>query len=547
MKAYQFILELKNKVSAPAKQMQKSIGGIVAKVNTVNAKLSENVNKVKGSLGTLPTAIGAAFATAGVVSFGKEVINTLAKFEKMEAVLTNTLGSSSAAQAALGQIKDFAASTPFQVDELTESFVKLANQNFKPTMSQMTALGDLASSTGKSFDQLAEAFLDAKTGEFERLKEFGVKAKKQGDLITFSFKGQTTTIKNSDKAVQDYLLSLGKAQGVQGAMAAISETTGGKLSNLSDKFTNLKLTIGEKLQPIIHQGINALSMMIDKLQSLVGWVAANKDTILTFGAAALKITAIVYGLTKVVKLSIWTFNAAKTAIAVATGIYKGFVAILTIVRNAQILFNIAMLANPIGLVIAAVVALGAALYVLVQHWDSIKAAVLRVTQPLMNLIGYIFPQFKVGLTLLSDWFRIAFEKISWIIQPVIDSVKWVIDNVKKIAGYSVDSPPRNQRETNQGSQQKSNLPDKEMPEWNMSQMSNNLNTNLGAGGKTDRQSATANIVGSRRNVSNYNIEIGKLVEQLTIQTTHLKEGTKKAKELVSQALMQAVNDLNYGT
>jgi len=61
----------------------------------------------------------------------------------------------------------------------------------------MVKLGDLASSTGKSFDQLAEAVLDAQTGEFERLKEFGIKASANGDKVTFSFKEQKTTVENA--------------------------------------------------------------------------------------------------------------------------------------------------------------------------------------------------------------------------------------------------------------------------------------------------------------------------------------------------------------
>lgn len=549
MKSYQFLLELKNKVSAPAKQMQQSIGGIVAKIDAVNEKMTSpkgmtgSISKMKQSLSGLPTMIAGAFAVGSIVSFGKEVVNTLAEFEKMEAVLTNTLGSNSAAQAALSQIKAFAASTPFQVDELTESFVKLANQNFKPTMSQMTAMGDLASSTGKEFDQLAEAFIDAKVGEFERLKSFGIRAAKQGDLVSFSFKGQTTTVKNTDAAIQDYLLSLGKAKGVQGAMAAISETTGGKLSNLSDKFTNLKLSIGQKLQPIIHKVIDALSMMIDKLETMVAWVAANQETILTMGAAALKLTAVVYGVAKVVQIASFAFNAARTAMMVATGVYKAFAGILAIVRNAQMLFNIVLMANPIGLVIAAVVALGTVLYVLVTHWDSIKDAILRVTTPLIDLIDSVFPNFKTSLSSLTEWFKWAFDKISWIISPVVDSIMWVVDNVKALTGGG-----GGKKKSNSELPKHTELPIPDFPVNNtIGNIKQNSSTNLGAGGAKDRQSATANIVGSKRNVTNNTINIENLVKAFTVQTTNMKESSVKVKDLIIQALLEASNDMNHGT
>ena len=41
-----------------------------------------------------------------------------------------------------------------------------------------------------------------------------------------------------------------------------------------------------------------------------------------------------------------------------------------------------------------------------------------------------------------------------------------------------------------------------------------------------------------------NISINKLVEELNVQTTNLTEGTAKIKELVSKALLEAVNDVN---
>ena len=52
------------------------------------------------------------------------------------------------------------------MEELTESFIKLKNRGFDPTKEELTQIGDLAASQGKSFDQLTEAILDAQTGEF---------------------------------------------------------------------------------------------------------------------------------------------------------------------------------------------------------------------------------------------------------------------------------------------------------------------------------------------------------------------------------------------
>ena len=208
------------------------------------------------------SGIAAAFSIGAVISFGKAVLDTTAKFQKFEAILSNTLGSESEAQLALAQITKFASVTPFAVDELTGAFVKLANQGFKPTIGELRQLGDLASSTGKSFDQLAEAVIDAQVGEFERLKEFGIRAKKSGDNVIFTFKGVETQVKNTAEALQGYVVGLGNAEGVSGSMAKISATLGGKMSNLGDNIDSLKLAIGD-------QTSGAFAASLDWLNSFV--------------------------------------------------------------------------------------------------------------------------------------------------------------------------------------------------------------------------------------------------------------------------------------
>jgi hypothetical protein len=231
-------------------------------INKSNESNIKSTNKLSSAFTSIGKTLAGVFAADMLIGFGKAVINTTAEFQKMEAVLTNTLGSKSLAQQSMAQIVEFASKTPFQVNELTDSFVKLANRGFKPTMAEMTALGDLASSTGKSFDQLTEAALDAMTGEFERLKEFGVRAKSEGDKVAFTFKGVTTEVQKTDGAIKDYLLSLGQAEGVSGAMAAISETVGGKISNLGDNVDQLQLAIGNQTSGVFAASIDWLSEFV---------------------------------------------------------------------------------------------------------------------------------------------------------------------------------------------------------------------------------------------------------------------------------------------
>jgi len=234
--------ELNVKVTADISDLKRDLARMEGAVKG-SAKKSETA--MSGGMKKIGGAIAAAFSVQAIISFSRKVIEVRSEFEKFEAVLTNTLGSSGAAKLALLDIKEMAARTPFSVAELSGAFVKLTNYGLKPSMESMRQYGDLASSVGKGFDQLAEAVADATTGEFERLKEFGIKASKQGDKVTFTFKEQATTVDFTTQAIEEYVKGLGDLEGVSGSMAAISETLGGSVSNLGDKFDSLLNSIGE--------------------------------------------------------------------------------------------------------------------------------------------------------------------------------------------------------------------------------------------------------------------------------------------------------------
>jgi hypothetical protein len=246
----------------------KEIGKFNTNTNKATKSIDKDFNSIGASANQLGSVLAGAFSIGALVSFGKSVVSTTGKFETMAAVLTNTLGSASQAQLAMSMITDFAAKTPFSVEELTGAFVKLANQGFKPSYDEMRKLGDLASSTGKSFGQLAEAILDAQTGEFERLKEFGIKAAVAGNQVTFAFKGVSTTVKNTSASIQQYLLSLGDMEGVSGAMAAISKTLEGRISNLGDAWTTLMKNFGDANTGVLKSTVDLLGEVLTKINAI---------------------------------------------------------------------------------------------------------------------------------------------------------------------------------------------------------------------------------------------------------------------------------------
>jgi len=210
-------------------------------------------------------------AISGAVSnFAGSIVSVTAEFEGYNAQLTTVLGSSEAAARALANITKFASKTPFEVSQLTAAFARLANSGITPTIKELEKIGDVATSQNKDINQYVEAILDAQTLEFERLKEFGIRASKSGDEVTFSFKNQETTVKATSSAVREYLISLGELDGISGSAEAKSKTLGGALSNLSDASAQLALTIGSGLSPTLIKLINDLGKAIGGTANYIG-------------------------------------------------------------------------------------------------------------------------------------------------------------------------------------------------------------------------------------------------------------------------------------
>ena len=243
--------------------------GDASKFTQAIRKSEKSVDGFSSNLAKVGGVIAGVFAVDKIMEFAGGIIETTSTFQRFESVLTNTLGSESEAQKALDRITDFASKTPFSVSELTDSFVRLANQGFKPTSEEMRKLGDLASSTGKEFVMLTEAIIDAQVGEFERLKEFGIRASKQGDQVTFTFKNVKTQVDFTSDAIQNYILSLGDLKGVSGAMVGISNTLGGQISNLGDSFDKMKDTIGDALMPVLTSVINKFKGLFEMITDLL--------------------------------------------------------------------------------------------------------------------------------------------------------------------------------------------------------------------------------------------------------------------------------------
>jgi hypothetical protein len=167
-------------------------------------------------------------------------VRPAADAETLLATLEGVEGSLSAARASMAWVEQFAARTPFQLGEVASAFVRLralgmdARRFIEPA-------GEAASALGVPLSQAVEAFTDAATGEFERLKEFGITASREGDRVTLRWqqngREMSRTISSSNREmVQSTLAAIWNSR-YAGNMARRSRTWQGMVSNLQDTWT----------------------------------------------------------------------------------------------------------------------------------------------------------------------------------------------------------------------------------------------------------------------------------------------------------------------
>mgnify|MGYP000613078819 FL=1 len=200
---------------------------------------------LKANRGKIAAAVAGFTALAYAVNRGlKAVEEAGANFSILNARLVTATGSTAAAAAAFKDLNEFALQTPFTLDESVNGFAKLVNLGLEPTKASMTSFANTSAAMGTSLEQMIEAVADASTMEMERLKEFGIKSRKEGDKVTFAFRGIETTVEQSSAAVLAYLTEIGNTT-FAGAAIEQTKTLKGSISNLDQAFGNLAIAAGE--------------------------------------------------------------------------------------------------------------------------------------------------------------------------------------------------------------------------------------------------------------------------------------------------------------
>lgn len=196
--------------------------------------------------GAIGLAGSAAYAAG---SFMGGIIPTASQFEQFQAQLEGTEGSVQKAKAAMDWVARFAAQTPYQIDQVTDAFVRARGVGIDPLTGAMTKMGDAAAANRKTLMDAVEAIADAQTGEFERLKAFNITTSVKGDKVSFAYidkagKNAVKTAKKNATEIQKAILGIWDDRH-GGAMIRQSKTFAGLWANLVDWVTLFQLKIAQ--------------------------------------------------------------------------------------------------------------------------------------------------------------------------------------------------------------------------------------------------------------------------------------------------------------
>ena len=249
--------------------------------------LQSNLNSVDAAF-TRVAAVAAGLATVFGGVFVRDLISVNKEFQSLKASLITFTGSVENADGAFRILQDFTQKTPFSLREVVSSFNILVAQGIRPTEAQLISFADIAGGTSKSIEQFAEAVADATVNEFERLKEFGIRASKEGNELTLSIGNFTKKINNDSDSILAALSEIGQLQFAGGA-ARQAETLGGSITNLRDSFDGLLFAIGEAgFAGELSKAIQALTKMISGNDDLASSISNKLTTALYAAVAAIR-------------------------------------------------------------------------------------------------------------------------------------------------------------------------------------------------------------------------------------------------------------------
>lgn len=431
------VVSLTDKMTKPIQGMEKTMLGFSKKMtknfggvgNDIKA-LDKGINKAAKGI-----AIGTIAIGAGAIMVGKSFIDAGAEVEKYKTTLTTMLGSVDLANKRFDEMSKFAASTPFELNEV----VALGNQLQALGMyskENMTLLGDLSAAAGKPIDQVTSAFAKLVSGQKgEAVNMFRDLLISTKDWVAATGKGVK---KNGElmATTEEMMAALPKilgAKGFTGMMANLSKTNEGISSNFKDTVTRFKQGVGAVLLPAWNKLLLVLTDVVSKFADTFNAQGARYVDMIAAGIESLAdwISKIDIGkaLGEFIEF-VKTVKAVIQFLSPLVPVILGLVVAVKLITFAMAAYNAVMWLvslNPITLIIIGIIAAIAILAVgvtaLVKNWDSV-VAVLKV-------VGGSFV--NIGQTIMK-----------WLLLPInmaLDAIGSLIGLLSKIPGMSKKLAP----------------------------------------------------------------------------------------------------------
>ncbi len=395
------VISVVDRVSKPVRKINRQIGAIGKGFKGVGRSVKGLSSQLSGLFGPAGLLTGAA--GVGGLSFGlSKIVQTSAEFERFRTILNRLEGSAEKGGRSMEWVKEFAKTTPYELTQVTDAFVKLRAYGIDPQSGALRAAGDAAAAMGKPLEQAVEALADAMTGENERLKEFGIKAKTVGDQIVYTWNENGKAMravanKNSGAQIQSVLEGIWNRR-YGGAMDKLSTTWEGMWSNLMDTITQFLNDIGQAgifdaLKTELQGVLDLLAQMAadGRLQE----IARTISEVLVAGLRSLKNTLISIdwaatweGLkgfwTRIEKVVDFVGGWENALIGLVAFMNAGLIASLFSVGQAMVRLGAIFLANPIGLVVAAIAAAALLIY---ANWDTVGPWFMDLWESMKKTFG----------------------------------------------------------------------------------------------------------------------------------------------------------------
>ncbi len=275
--------QLKNsqKTIDAVKKLEKNIKGADKSI-----KQAEKSTKFfSTTLGKLTGALGIGLLIKGVKDFTKSIVQSAGQMEQYEIAFEVMLGSAEKAKNLLKDLKEFAATTPFEFNEITRATQTMIGMGIEAEKVIDTArtLGNIAAGTGKQFGNLAYVFAEIKanarlTGdELRQLsgiplvetigKEIGATAQEVRKLVELGKVGFAD--------VEKALTSLANTK-YANLMDRQNKTVLGQFSNLQDVIDETKRKLGKPLSNIVK---STTGQIIGYLEKFAVYLEENQEEI----------------------------------------------------------------------------------------------------------------------------------------------------------------------------------------------------------------------------------------------------------------------------